>query len=322
MRKITCCSVTDDHYLMQTEVTIYSVCINNQDCKVEYYLLYTGSIKESQSLSSVLSVQDKCANLELHIVLVQLRDLVDSGLVAKLNETLKLSRLTIASYVRLFLPQILPNVSKILYLDSDVVCLSDLSELFELNLETVPVIGVKDVESETHKRRLCLKRYINSGVLMINLTYWREKKVLETFCKIINNRSADLHLHDQDVINLAFDDHITLVSEKWNFHGPMQKYIQIDLNDVSLLHFVAEHKPWIKGNMNPVSDIWVRYYKGCFNCDFEYHEYFPLSIRILNMLSQASRCCLPLGSKRREACKLLLKFIFTIKNDAKRQPLK
>ena len=65
---------------------------------------------------------------------------------------------------------------KILYLDTDVVCLNDPSELYDMNMDKYEMAGVLDrYGSNIYRIPFGKKRYINSGVLLINL-----KKIRET----------------------------------------------------------------------------------------------------------------------------------------------
>ena len=65
---------------------------------------------------------------------------------------------------------------KILYLDTDVVCLNDPSELYDMNMDKNEMAGVLDrYGSNIYRIPFGKKRYINSGVLLMNL-----KKIRET----------------------------------------------------------------------------------------------------------------------------------------------
>ena len=85
------------------------------------------------------------------------------------------------SYCRLFLDQILPeDVDRVLYLDSDVLILGDLQELWNIDLEGKCVAGVTDCLSEKYYEMLDMSRtshYCNSGVQLQDLRQWKEQKV-------------------------------------------------------------------------------------------------------------------------------------------------
>ncbi|MBQ3271194.1 glycosyltransferase family 8 protein [Candidatus Saccharibacteria bacterium] len=64
---------------------------------------------------------------------------------------------------------------KILYLDTDVVCLRDPSELYDINMKNFEMAGALDrYGSHVFHLPFKEKRYINSGVLLMNLAKIRE----------------------------------------------------------------------------------------------------------------------------------------------------
>ena len=87
---------------------------------------------------------------------------------------------------------------KILYLDTDVVCLKNPSELFSINMEKYEMAGVLDrYGSNIYRIPFCKKHYINSGVLLMNLQEIREtglfkraRKACKRFPMIMPDQSA------------------------------------------------------------------------------------------------------------------------------------
>ncbi len=91
-----------------------------------------------------------------------------------------------AAACRLLLADLLPNMSSILYLDADVMVLDDLSDMHKISLEGKAFAGVFEERwmFEKKSRILALAHfdghelkefyYCNSGVLYLNLNYWRE----------------------------------------------------------------------------------------------------------------------------------------------------
>ena len=304
---IYCLSISDKRYLVPTCVTISSVCRHNTNCRIIYFVIVPGEFNDC-ALWTMLS--EKYKNLEIKLINPSPSLLTGKlDVVYELRESLKNSRITIESYLRLFVTELLPpEVDVVLYLDSDILCRGELSELFKYQLNKIPIAGVCDSGENTCKARLNLKKYVNAGVILINLNYWRKQEVISLFYYIIKTKYRELLLHDQDVINLAFDSSILLLPEKWNFHGSLDKYANADqISQATLVHFIVEHKPWINGNMNPASALWIDEYELFFNKRFDYLSEFPLKIRVRNKLILMSYKVLPLGSKRREIVKKVLK---------------
>ncbi|WP_276882020.1 glycosyltransferase family 8 protein [Campylobacter cuniculorum] len=111
-------------------------------------------------------------------------------------------------YYRLIAPQFLQEYSKCLYLDSDMLCLCDIRELFTLDLGDKILACVGDYGSK--KRKIKFKEngkekifyydehYFNSGFLLIN-TY--EYKAVAKQCENLAKQATYIKAADQDLLN-------------------------------------------------------------------------------------------------------------------------
>jgi len=153
---------------------------------------------------------------------------------------------------------------RIIYLDSDTLILGSLGELWTEPLK-LPLCAIQDnTESLMLLRggldkvvlpaefRRPLRRYFNSGVLLIDLLYWKEKNLIAPMKEIIEkNRFTQ---NDQDVLNLLFNGKVKLMSMKWNFHD-LWNYSWLTrfllspfetlLMKPRIIHFVGPFKPWV-----------------------------------------------------------------------------
>lgn len=111
------------------------------------------------------------------------------------------------SMLRLLTEYIAALPDKILYLDTDVIANSDISELFNINIDDYEVAGVKDAYGEIWIRR----DYMNSGVLLIN-----KKRIAETglFSRAIELcQKRRMLMPDQSAINFLVKDRLILPDE-------------------------------------------------------------------------------------------------------------
>ncbi len=99
--------------------------------------------------------------------------------------------------LRLYADQLdLPE--KMLYLDTDVVCLKDPSGLYDVNMDKYEMAGVLDrYGSNVYRIPFFKKHYINSGVLLMNLNKIREtglfkraRRACKRFPMIMPDQSA------------------------------------------------------------------------------------------------------------------------------------
>lgn len=125
---------------------------------------------------------------------------------------------------RLLAPQLLP-VDKLLYFDCDIVCRLDIAALWDEPLAGCPIGAVVDAGvtalDADHQRRLRqaglnLQCYFNSGVLVMDLAWWRrEPDLAEKFARFLKHFPDSIML-DQDFLNWLFQDHYCQLPKKYN----------------------------------------------------------------------------------------------------------
>lgn len=174
------------------------------------------------------------------------------------------------AYYRLFIPMLMPDYEKVLYLDSDICIRDSLAGLFDMNFEGSELIAVKDADAplfykDTRRVEQILntlkmkhpENYFNSGMTFLNLKNLDTKKYSESLSKACEEKN--LFFPDQDILNSLFEDTVKLVSCKWNFqyHTPMyhpdyldiitgaekEEYISASQNPC-IIHYTSSIKPW------------------------------------------------------------------------------
>ena len=112
---------------------------------------------------------------------------------SKYKNQLKLNMewdISLSSYARLFLSSMLPkNVEKVLYYDCDTIVVNKLDEIWNIDIDNYYVAGVQDTVSNEIKRAVGINeefKYINAGMLLINLKRWRKDKIEEKFINFID----------------------------------------------------------------------------------------------------------------------------------------
>lgn len=184
---------------------------------------------------------------------------------------------THAAYLKFYLPDLIPDCDKILYLDSDVLIQRDLSEFFETDIEDYYAGVVADVP--LIHNTLGIRHYFNSGVLLLNLRLMREHNASKALFTI-RQSSKDLVYIDQDPFNIVFNGKVRLFPVIYNFEYNVffhekKKFTMDHINQcfgthyVSLeeireesyiVHFAAHYKPWIYFDTVCVRE-WDEYFK-------------------------------------------------------------
>ena len=169
-------------------------------------------------------------------------------------------RFTRGSLYRLCLHEVLPELDYVIYLDCDVVVNLDIAGLWRYYLDdggvrtvcgvygnrgnSAPDMSVPRSEIETDRRGLNRERYINSGVLVLNLARLREKYKLG---EMLNEAVAYTmrfrpRTPDQDFINAEFLGDILYADPKYNF-APDKNYDDV-FSLERIWHFYLKGKPW------------------------------------------------------------------------------
>ncbi|MCL2881116.1 MAG: hypothetical protein FWF29_12805 [Treponema sp.] len=159
-------------------------------------------------------------------------------------------RHSVGTMFRLLIPEVLP-LEKVIYLDCDIVIDMDIRELWEIPLDDFSIAGVRDVVNESGLRlgtsnayRWKLigcdpKTYINSGVMLMNLTRIRQKfDLTKQYPPWFNQYKHLADMLDQDFINWRFLGDIKLIDNKFNNYCGRNNY-----PGGSIMHAINT-KPW------------------------------------------------------------------------------
>ena len=141
----------------------------------------------------------------------------------------KNSWLTIGALYRLFIQQILPDLDKVIYLDSDIIVNLDIAELWRVDIADKPFAAVAQADAEmTHFQRFAEDRsfrgvdaldadnYFNSGVLLMNLEYFRKSEELILSGVKWYGQHPQLEYMDQDILNYLFSKSYLRLPVKFN----------------------------------------------------------------------------------------------------------
>ncbi|MBQ8203163.1 MAG: glycosyltransferase family 8 protein [Clostridia bacterium] len=178
-----------------------------------------------------------------------------------MSNRLRCDYFTLTIYFRLFIPNMFPEYDKAIYIDSDVVVLGDLADLFRIELgdnyigacadksvvEVPPLAAYMEEAVGVDKHK-----YINSGVLLMNLKALREKEFDKHFLNLLNTYHFDCIAPDQDYLNAICSGKILYLDESWD---AMPNDKAEPLSKLNIVHYNLFSKPW------------------CYD-DIQYGEYF------------------------------------------------
>ena len=176
-----------------------------------------------------------------------------------------------ATYYRLFIESYLESdLSEILYVDVDVICLKNMEEIY---LETIQQLNESKMciaAKQNYKRgdgNLDLDKFLNSlnidstyfqaGVMFINLNVWKNLNFSDSLIAKLAEIRDSIMFWDQDVLNSLVNGSFLPIQENLNYTSKNTNNID-DINDqVYLLHYAGSKKPWtISGGVNSISNYY------------------------------------------------------------------
>lgn len=161
------------------------------DCVAKHQRRYYKVTEEQRNLLEMII---KDVNEESTVELIDMGDIYDEFLRTSKNHK---SEFTPFSMLRLLLPKLKLNTDKILYLDTDTMFLDDVSLLYNMDIKEYDFAAVQDAVGH----HFFGKRYINTGVMLINYNKIIENEVFDKSITYLNKHFS--FMPDQDAINKA-----------------------------------------------------------------------------------------------------------------------
>lgn len=173
------------------------------------------------------------------------------------------------AWLRLLLPELLPEHNRVLYLDSDVVVAGPLGPLWDVELNGKLLAAVVNPlyphQSDAGLRRLGLggqREYFNSGVLLMDLAAMRGGNWTQQLLDYAKNHEADIRFPDQDTLNAVLRGRWLAISPRYNAQAALydlswrelpfpRTETQDAVRHPVIVHFTGMHKPWLDACRHP-----------------------------------------------------------------------
>lgn len=184
------------------------------------------------------------------------------------------------SYYRLLIPELMSDYRKVLYLDGDMVALTDVAELYQTDVDGYLLASSRDLcgmidyynpLTDLRKYRdqsLKLKEpdnYFIAGMLLINIPEFRKQYSTKYLLEFAASR--EWRQHDQDILNVLCEGRVKLVSASWDVMVPefirylpemRRKELEESLENINIIHFGGDRKPWVYMD-TPLGEYFWRY---------------------------------------------------------------
>lgn len=288
----------NDAFVAYVLVTLKSILRNRVSdvCMTIHILTDYVSIRNGEKLKELIS---RYKNVEMNIHVVD-----DASL-----QNLEVKNFTIYAWYRILLPDILSqDIHRVLYLDADTIVEDDLSWLFQIDMDNNSIAAVIDDSAfydSTYER--CgydkNKLYVCSGVLLMNLDYWRKYDLSKKILEWGEKNSTLVKYPDQDAINYVCQDTKIMLPLRYNIVVPyfrMKEFSQggyasqlLDcIERPAIIHY-CRNKPWLKDMpFHPMRQNWMKYNKLLgypVKCHYTSKGWIKIKTIVWNMLHPSYR---------------------------------
>ena len=248
MNNINVCLSCDDKYSKYAGVVIASILSNAKTSdSLAFYVLDGGiSNAKKEQILSLKSIKD----CKIEFIKINPSDFDEYQKVCTHKY------ITIATYYRLKLATLLPEISKIIYFDCDMVVNSSLEELFNVNLDNYLVAGVHDIDKKTVQKN---PNYVNAGMLVFNLDLIRKENIEEKFLKYTKENLSTITCGDQTIINEVCIEKIKVLDDTWNVQTSDFMNRSNYTNKPKVIHYIAKNKPWCRASLCYFKNCYLKY---------------------------------------------------------------
>ena len=264
----------DDCFAQHLGVTVASILANALNgSQIGFYIIDVGiSDLNKNKLKSII---ENFENIHSKIFFISAEDKFKTRNF-KTNQSF-----SIATYARIFLGDLLPkDLTKIIYLDSDLVVESDLSELWNYSFGSAIILAVQDASLELpkiYRKQLKIpyeKGVFNAGVIVIDLERFRNENIAEKIIQFLESNKSKLYAFDQDGINSVLFNDWKQISPVWNQAPLVAIYKNYKLTPYShddfwqaknhprIIHYFSRfNKPWSFEGIHPLANRYYHYLK-------------------------------------------------------------
>lgn len=267
---------SDDHFAEILGVSLVSLFENSKDMnEINVYILDSGITEENKQ--KLLSV---CKTYKRNSIFIPATDISN-----KLSMKVLLDRGSLSQYARLFVSSDLPKgLSRVLYLDCDIIVAKNIRELWNLNLQGKTIGALMDAFSKYYRSNINLEKndiMFNSGVMLIDLDKWTKNRVEEKLLQFITKKNGVIQQGDQGALNAVLSRDTYCFEPRFNsvtifydfsyeemmiYRKPPKFYnaesVKEAVENPSIIHFTTSFlskRAWMKGCKHRYVGEWLKY---------------------------------------------------------------
>lgn len=249
-------SISDD-FTKYAAVSLHSL-VKKCDPKKDYTVYFLNQGLSTAHKENLLQE----AKENVHVKFFHIDDDLVKPIQNRKENYLRADFFTMSIFYRLFIPDLFPQYDKAIYIDSDTIINDDISKLYDTELNNYlfgactdasiqfvdkMIIYIKDVLA------LNPKKYINSGMLVMNAKAFRERHFIDRFMYLLEKYHFDCIAPDQDYLNEIGEKSIFHLDLRWD---AMPNENTPEIKNPGIIHYNLFFKPWHFTNIQYEKYFW------------------------------------------------------------------
>lgn len=276
-KAVTVVMAADDHYVPYLSVLLQSLKDVADAARCYDLVVLTTNISEENQRTLKQHVERDNIRLRFYDVTPLVEGRLD-GLELR-------GHFQIETYYRLLMQDIFLDWEKVLYLDSDMVVLRDVAELYDINVDGFLLAACKDADTaglyngyDPARKRYTEEvlrltdpyAYFQAGTILFNLDAFRATFVVDDMLSLAACESWKLL--DQDVLNVLAQECVRFIPMEWNVmtdwrglrikriisRAPQELYFEYleARKHPAIIHYAGPEKPWNDPDSDFAATFW------------------------------------------------------------------
>ena len=242
----------ENDFFYQALITITSLLENsNKETKYEIFILVPKNFMINNRLK-LLTLELKYKNTKINLVESE-------------EPFVKIKHFK-SNYYKIFLPSLIPNYDKIIFLNWNTVIFDDLEQLFNIDLEDNYFLGFLNNNNTSYNNlNLRIEKTIKTNVLLVNMKKLSENNYQKDFKNIYINFKDNKEMNEEIMLNALYHKNIGILPPKYGipnfengdvaleYNTNIKELYRYDKNDFLSAYYkpiIMEFKcePWKYGN--------------------------------------------------------------------------
>jgi len=269
------CFICDDNYKIPTIVAINSLKRNiNRSGGLQYVCHIVSFGLSDDSIKAFSALGENGFDVQIKIV-------DDKNFKERLNQVHQRTHVTQSALLKFELPNLFSNYDKVLYLDSDVLIRSDISDVFSIDISNSYMAASTEYWGRYNELRYHFSHRngenweFNAGFMLFNIQKMLKDGVIAKLWQA--KMSSQSFLMDQACLNTVIGQDYYHLSIRYNFNpmfsGPFNvpyinevyntDYSSMEdvMDDAAVIHYVShEAKPWVYKDV-AFGELWLNEYE-------------------------------------------------------------